>query len=311
MTKKLLLDIDPGLDDALALYMALGSDAVDVVGVTTVMGNTSLDHTTYNALSLLEFVDRSDVPVASGAAKPFSDELTMAEYIHGEGGIPTPIRDQLPKPSAESVDKHAAEFIIEQAHKHGDDLTIAAVGPQTNVALAIAKEPTLPEMIGDIYQMGGALRTTGNITPQASFNFFVDAPAAARVIQDGVPRVVGLDVTEPAYVPTDITEQFEGGGPYQQVIADILRYKSESETGSFDFDGTVASDSVVLAGILGDVLTFENTYVEVDTSGGPSNGATIYDEHGVLDESSNCKAAVDVDTAAFRDVFATSLKRLI
>ncbi|WP_129113525.1 nucleoside hydrolase [Halegenticoccus tardaugens] len=309
MTRKLLLDVDPGLDDALAMYMALGSDAVDVVGVTTVMGNTAIEHTTHNALSLLEFVGRSDVPVAKGAAKPFADELTMAEYIHGEGGIPAPIRDRLPEPTTDPVGDHAADFIVDQARKH-DDLTIAAVGPQTNVALAIAKEPELPSLVDGIYQMGGALKTTGNVTPQASFNFYVDAPAAARVVQDGYPHVVGLDVTEPAYVPSKVVDRFDGQNEYRQVVSDILRLKADNETGSFGFDGTVASDSVVLAGILDDVLTFEDAYVAVDTTSGPSNGATIYDEHGVYGEEPNCKAAVDVDPDRCRDVIVESLERL-
>ncbi|XVH33386.1 nucleoside hydrolase (plasmid) [Haloferacaceae archaeon DSL9] len=309
MTCKLLLDVDPGLDDALAMYMALGSDAVDVVGVTTVMGNTSIEHTTRNALSLLEFVDRADIPVAKGAAKPFADELTMAEYIHGEGGIPSSVRKQLPDPVHEPIDAHAADFIIEQAHEH-EDLVIAAVGPQTNIALAIAKEPELPSLVDGIYQMGGALKTTGNVTPQASFNFYVDAPAAARVVQDGYPHVVGLDVTEPAYVPSEVIDRFDGQNKYRQVLADILRLKADNETGSFGFDGTVASDSVVLAGILADVLTFEDAYVEIDTTGGPSNGATIYDEHGVYGESPNCKAAVEVDIDSCREVFIETLERL-
>jgi inosine-uridine nucleoside N-ribohydrolase len=309
VTRKLLLDVDPGIDDALAVMMALGSDDVDVVGLTTVMGNTTVDHTTQNALALLELVDRSEVPVAKGAHRPFADDLVMAEYVHGPGGMPETVRETLPEPTGDPVDEHAADFIIDRAREYGEDLTIAAVGPQTNVALALAQAP---DAVGaaDIYQMGGALTTTGNVTPQASFNFYVDAPAANRVVQGGWPHVVGLDVTEPAYLDVETRERFaEREDPYDQMVADILEYKAQGPDGKVVEGGSIVSDSVVLAGVLDDVLRFEEAYVEIDQTGGPSNGASIYDEHGVLDEEPNCNAAVDVDRDRCRDVIVSAIER--
>jgi inosine-uridine nucleoside N-ribohydrolase len=308
MTRKLLLDVDPGLDDALAILMALGNDAVDVVGLTTVMGNTTIDNTTNNALAILEWADRTGIPVARGAGEPFSDSLVMAEYVHGPGGMPESVRRALPEPTVEPVEEHAVDFIIEQAREHGEDLTIAAVGPQTNVALAMAKEPELPEMIADIYQMGGALKTTGNITPQASFNFYVDAASAARVVEHGRPKVVGLDVTEPGYLPLSVAEELHDGSEFRNIIADILDFKAQGPDGTHGFEGSIVSDSVVLAGLLDeDVLTFEEAYVEIDTTGGPSNGATIYDEHGVYEREPNCEVALDVDVPRCRDVIVDSI----
>jgi inosine-uridine nucleoside N-ribohydrolase len=311
MSEKLLLDVDPGIDDALAILMALGNDDVDVVGLTTVMGNTTIENTTRNALALLEFVDRTDVPVASGAGRPFADELVMAEYVHGPGGVPDTVREALPDPSTEPVDQHAVEFILEQAAEHGEDLTIAAVGPQTNLALAVAQDPSLPERIGDVYQMGGALKTTGNVTPQASFNFYVDAAAAARVVQDAWPTVVGLDVTEPAYLPPEARERFRGRGAYGDVVADILEYKAQGPDGAVAEGGSITSDAVVLAGLLGDSLTYEDAYVEIDTTGGPSNGATIYDEHGVYEKEPNCTVALDVDIEQCREEILSNLEKLL
>ncbi|MFB9808753.1 nucleoside hydrolase [Haladaptatus pallidirubidus] len=246
MSTKLLLDVDPGNDDAIALFIALAADDVDVVGITTVAGNTTVDNATRNTLSLLELVDRTDVPVAKGAGRPLADELEMAEHVHGPDGLPEAVREGLSDPSIEPIERHAVDFILEQAHEHGDDLTIAALGPQTNIALALAKEPSLSDMVGDIYQMGGALKTTGNVTPQASFNFYVDAAAAARVVQDARPKVVGLDVTEHVYVDTaDILALAEEAAPLPTIAA-ILEFSIEEVRSKFGHDGGLASDAVVL-----------------------------------------------------------------
>ncbi|WP_266082409.1 nucleoside hydrolase [Haladaptatus caseinilyticus] len=310
MSTKLLLDVDPGNDDAIALFMALGADNVDLVGVTTVMGNTTIENTTRNTLSLLEFVDRADVPVAKGATRPFADSLETAEHIHGPGGLPESVQKELPEPSGVPIDTHAVDFIIEQAHEYGDELTIAAVGPQTNLALAIAKEPNLPNMVGDIYLMGGALKTTGNVTPQASFNFYVDAPAAARVVQDAQPKIVGLDVTEHVYVDTeDIRALAEEPNPLS-TTASILEFSIEEVRTKFGHDGGLASDAVILTDIIDDILEFEAAYVEIDTTGGPSNGATIYDEHEVYEKPPNCEVALGVDGERYASAVLSSLRSL-
>jgi inosine-uridine nucleoside N-ribohydrolase len=309
MSTKLLLDVDPGNDDAIALFIALAADDVDVVGVTTVAGNTTVENATRNTLSLLELVDRSDVPVAEGAHRPLADSLETAEHVHGPDGLPEAVREGLPDPTAEPTETHAVEFMLEQAREHGDDLTIAALGPQTNLALAVARDPTLPEQVADIYQMGGALKTTGNVTPQASFNFYVDAAAAARVVQDARPKVVGLDVTEHVYVGTDeIRGLAEEPAPLPTMAA-ILEFSIEEVRSKFGHDGGLASDAVVLADIVNDALDFEEAYVQVDTTGGPSNGATIYDEHGVYEHAPNCEVALDVDGAVYQRTVLESLRR--
>ncbi|SEO20682.1 Inosine-uridine nucleoside N-ribohydrolase [Halogranum amylolyticum] len=308
MNTKLLLDIDPGNDDAIALFIALAADDIDVVGITTVAGNTTVENATRNALSLLELVDRTDVPVAAGADRPFADELETAEHVHGPDGLPEVVREDLSEPTAEPIDTHAVDFILDQADEHGDELTIAALGPQTNLALALAQDPSLSERVGDIYQMGGALKTTGNVTPQASFNFYVDAAAAARVVQDANPKVVGLDVTEHVYVDTeDIRALAEEENPLPTMAA-ILEFSIEEVRSKFGHDGGLASDAVVLADIVNDALEFDEAYVEIDTTGGPSNGATIYDEHGVYEKSPNCEVALGVDGEAYQKTVLEALR---
>ena len=311
MSTKLLLDLDPGNDDAIALFIALAADDIDLVGVTTVAGNTTVENATRNTLSLLDLVDRTDVPVAKGAERPFADELVTAEHVHGPNGLPETVREGLSDPTTDPIDQHAVDFIVEQAREHGDELTIAALGPQTNLALALAKEPALPDMVADIYQMGGALKTTGNVTPQASFNFYVDAASAARVVQDARPKVVGLDVTEHVYVYTeDIRALAEEADPLPTMAA-ILEFSIEEVRSKFGHDGGLASDAVVLADIVNDALEFEEAYVEVDTTGGPSNGATIYDEHGVYEQELNCEVALGVDQEAYHRTVVESLRTFV
>ncbi|WP_101297971.1 nucleoside hydrolase [Halegenticoccus soli] len=310
MSTKLLLDVDPGNDDAIATFVALANEDVDVVGLTTVMGNTTLENATHNALSLLELVDRADVPVAAGAARPLSDDLETAEHVHGPGGLPEDVRAELPEPTAEPIDAHAVEFIVEQAREHGEDLTIAAVGPSTNLALAIALEPELPDLVGNIFLMGGAMKTTGNVTPQASFNFYVDAPAASRVVQEANPKIVGLDVTEHVYVGTDEIERLLDEPAPLSTIAKILAFSVDEVKSKFGHDGGLASDAVVVSDVIGGLLTFEAAYVEIDTTGGPSNGATIYDEHGVLGREPNARVALEIDHDAYPEIVLENLEKL-
>ncbi|MXV60551.1 nucleoside hydrolase [Natronorubrum sp. JWXQ-INN-674] len=297
--ENVLLDVDPGCDDAVLLAFMLARDDVDVVGVTTVAGNTTVDNTTKNALSILEHFDRTEIPVARGCHRPIVDELELAEWVHGEDGL----RGDLPEPETEPIETHATEFIIEQAHAYGEELTIASVGPQTNLATALILEPDLPDLVGEIYQMGGAAMTSGNTTPMAEFNFYNDPAAASRVIQDGAPRMVGLDATNDASVPASTITEFQNAGAPLEVIGSWLDYPSEIVSG----DLISIHDAAVGVDIVEDVLTFEEYYAEIDTSGGPSHGAVICDEHRVLDEPANIEVAVEIDTERFCEILLDAL----
>ena len=311
MTTKLLLDVDPGNDDAIALFIALAAEDIDLVGVTTVAGNTTIENATQNTLSLLDLVDRTDVPVAKGAERPFADELVTAEHVHGPDGLPEVVQDRLRESTTEPIDQHAVDFIIEQADKHGNDLVIAALGPQTNLALAIAKDPSLPATVADIYQMGGALKTTGNVTPQASFNFYVDAASAARVVQDARPKVVGLDVTEHVYVDTEAVRSLAEQPSPLPTMAAMLEFSIEEVRSKFGHDGSLASDAVVLADVVNNALEFEEAFIRIDTSGDPSNGTTIYDEHGVYEQPPNCEVALGVDGDVYQQTVLNSLQTFV
>lgn len=302
MSEKVLLDVDPGCDDAVLLAFMLARDDVDVVGISTVAGNTTVENTTRNALAILEHFDRTDVPVARGCHRPFVDELELAEWVHGPDGL----RGDIPDPETEPIEMHATEFIIEQARKYGEDLTIAAVGPQTNLAVALARAPDLPDLVGDIYQMGGAAMTAGNTTPMAEFNFYNDPVAASRVVQDGSPRMVGLDATNRATVPPETIESFRTTGEPLAVIGDWLNYPDEITDGK----SISVHDAAVGVDIVADVLEFEEYYLEIDTTHGPSRGAVVCDVNDVHGSDPNAHVAVDIDTDQFESILLETLRSL-
>lgn len=293
MAEQVLFDVDPGCDDAVMLAMALGLDEIEVVGLSTVCGNSTVDNTTENALAILE-LGGYDIPVARGCGRPIEGELETAEWVHGPQGI----RGNLPAASSTPIDQHGAEYIVETAREYGSELTIAAVGPLPNLALALALEPELPEIVNDIYLMGGAALTIGNATPMAEANFRNDAVAASRVIQDADPKHVGLDVTNRATVTQEIIDGYQSNNGALGTVGDWLDYP-DAVTELVE-GGAAIHDAAVVADIVGDVLDYEHYYCEVDTTGGPSHGATVCDANGVLDEEPNTDVAVDIDVARYR-----------
>ena len=308
MATKVLIDTDPGVDDALALTTALGHPDLSVVGLTTVAGNTTLPNATENALSILTMAGRTDVPVAAGCERPLVGDLSTAEWVHGEGGL----RGDLPTPEADPVDAHAAEFIAGAADEYGDDLVLACIGPPTNLALAIARDPALPDRVSDVYLMGGVYRGLGNVTPAAEANFHNDPEAASRAVDDADPRLVGLDVTDRATVPRDRMRDHVADAAESDPLATVDEWLNYPED-SLDFrdDGAhVVHDTAVVADIAADVLDFEQCAVEVDMSEGPSRGASVADLRGVTGRDPNARVATDIDVETYRDAVVESTLRL-
>ncbi len=298
----LLIDADPGCDDAIAIALALASD-LDVVGITTVAGNAPVADTTRNTLSILEFLDR-EIPVARGADRPLVKRQDTAEFIHGEGGI----RGDLPEPSAEPIDVSAAEFIVERARDDGD-LTVAAIGPPTNVALALALDPDLPEYLSEVVIMGGAAGQAGNRTPTAEANLHADPDAASRLLQSADPTVVPLDVTSRAILPPEgvgLSDDTRG-----ETIREWLTYYPEDARRRFGYEGSPIHDAAVIAHLAAGVLTVEPRYLQIGTDEGPWRGALATDEFGVADQPSNGALAVDIDESRFRDLLAEVIDSLV
>lgn len=315
MSGKVLYDVDPGCDDSTMIMMSLGSDELDVVGVTTTYGNAAIEYTTRNALAILEFANRLDVPVARGCGRPFVGDANIpfepddVDAVHGTNGLTWDVSE----PAGEAIDTHAADFIVEQAREHEGELSIAAVGPQTNLALALAKEPELPQLVDQIYFMGGSAKAPGNTTPLAELNIYKDPESASRVMQEAHPRMVGVYATNQTYAPFELIDEFaDRGGPYQK-ISQILDYYPRDALDRFgQANGPVVHDSLVAADLIGDVIDFEEYYVEVGTDEGYCRGATIIDERGVIweDEEPNAELAVSVDTDAYIEILRETLESL-
>mgnify|MGYP000680410684 CR=1 FL=1 len=304
MSRKVLLDVDPGCDDAVALGLALASDELEVVGVTTVAGNTTVENATRNALSVLTLFDRTDVPVAAGCGRPLANELDTAEWIHGEGGI----KGELPDPAAEPVPAEAPAFVREMAAEHGDALTVVGLGPLTNVAVALLGDPALPERIDEVAVMGGTVHATGNRTPMAEANFHSDPAAARRVVRDANPKIAGLNVTHRAQVPPDVVD---GGSAAAEAVRTWLDYYPDQVRESVGLDHAAQHDALVVAELFADVLDYEAAPTDVVVADGDARGAVMFDEYGLTDADRSARVAVDVDVERFREVLGEQLSRLI
>lgn len=297
-----LIDTDPGCDDALALLLAL-ERGLDVIGLTTVAGNASLEDTTHNALSVLEFLGY-DLPVASGADRPLVKRQTTAEHIHGDAGI----RGTLPDPTAKPVDESAAEFIVERARTHGS-VTIVALGPLTNLALALSIDPDLPRYLDRVLIMGGAVAHPGNRTPAAEANLYADPDAASRVLQSVDPTFVSLDVTSQAILQPDglgLPQTSRGA-----TIREWLTYYPEEHREQFGYEGSPIHDAAVVANLTDSVLTTKRNYLQIETNGGPSRGALISDGAGVAGEPANASLAVDIDEQRFRTALGAAIENVL
>src|ERR1039458_4783018 len=270
---RIIIDTDPGVDDAIAILLAVRSPELKVEAVTPVAGNVPLDLTLPNAMKLLELAGRTDIPVAAGASSPLVRTLVTGKSVHGNNGLGGV---ELPEPRMRPVNETAPELIRRIVRANPGEISIVAVGPLTNVALALRSDPNLAQMIRGIVVMGGAL-SGGNVTPAAEFNFYVD-PEAARIVFDaGVPlTMVGLDVTNKALVRQEHLKILDAvKTPVCAFRANILR--ATMARWSKDGGQTVAlHDPLTVASLLDpDILKFRDYYVLIETSGEASAGQSL------------------------------------
>jgi len=298
----ILLDCDPGHDDAIALLLALGSDELELRGVTVVAGNQTLEKTTANAIRVLELARRGDVPVAVGSPRPLVREPFVAAYVHGETGLDGP---DLPPPQAEPSDQHAVDFLAERL----EGATLVATGPLTNVALLLARYPEArPERI---VLMGGAI-AEGNVTPAAEFNIWADPEAAARVFASGLDvTMVGLDVTHQALVTAAHAEQLRGAGRVGKVVAELLDFYGVFHREVYGFDGSPIHDAVAVAHVIDPtLLELQHLNVRVDCESELCRGRTVVDvwRRSGLEPTAN--VAVGIDSERFLTLLLDRLSRL-
>jgi len=283
--RRIIIDTDPGIDDALAIFLALRSPELKVEAITPVAGNVPLDLTLPNALRLVEIAGRTDVPVAAGASHPLVRRLVTAGHVHGVNGL---AGVEFPEPKIKPVRETAPELIRRIVRENPGEITIVAVGPLTNVALALRADPELAGMIPAITIMGGSL-SGGNITPAAEFNLYVD-PEAARIVFDAnIPlTMVGLDVTRKCLVNEQHIKQLEAANnPVSQAAGKIMRATYERMRHGGEVTDIALHDALAVASLIDhDVITRKDYYVEVETVGEWTAGQTLgYDGHGPIRKS--------------------------
>jgi inosine-uridine nucleoside N-ribohydrolase len=301
-----LIDCDPGQDDAIALLLALASRELEVLGVTTVAGNQTLPKTTLNALKVLELAGRADVPVAAGAERPLVGELVVAADAHGESGLDGP---DLPPPRARPVAEHAVDFLAARLRVSERPVTLVALGPLTNVALLLARHPESTARVDRVVLMGGAIGA-GNMTAAAEFNIWTDPEAAQRVFESGLDvTMVGLDVTNRAVLTGEHADRLRSSGRVGLAAAQMIDFYLGFYEDAYEHGGAPIHDALAVAHLIrpGLVTTLER-HVAVDTTAGICRGRTVVDmrlRRALPDP--NAHVAVDVDTPAFVDLLLERL----
>ena len=293
----LILDVDTGIDDALALLFAAASDEAELVGVTTVAGNVEVEHVTRNTLAVLELAGRGDVEVAIGAAAPLCRVLTPTPETHGPEGIG---RATVPPPAASASARGAAQLIVETARARPGEVTLVAHGPLTNVAAAVLWEPELPRLLKRLVVMGGTFREAGNTTPVTEWNMTVDPEAAACVLRrfghDGAPPplLMGLDVTQKAaLLPHHLADlrKRAGDGPLVRFVEDSLDFYFDFHERYDGFRGAHVHDPFVVGSVLDPSLLSAHRLlaVGVELGGERTAGMTYADWKGTGGEEPNCE----------------------
>ena len=307
MAQPIILDCDPGHDDAIALVLALASPELDVKAITSSAGNQTPDKTLRNVLRMLTLLKRTDIPVAGGAVKPLMRELIIADNVHGESGLDGPA---LPEPDFAPQNCTAVELMAKVLRESAEPVTLVATGPQTNVALLLNSHPELHSNIARIVIMGGAMGL-GNWTPAAEFNIFVDPEAAEIVFQSGLPIVMaGLDVTHRAQIMAQDIERFRSvGNLVATTVAELLDFFMEyHKAEKWGFHGAPLHDPCTIAWLLKpEMFTTVERWVGVETQGKYTQGMTVVDYYSLTGNKPNTTVMVDIDREAFVDLLAERL----
>lgn len=271
---RVIIDTDPGVDDAFALLFAMRSPELKIEAITAVSGNVPLELTLPNALRMVEIAGRTDIPVAAGAKVPLLRRLVTATYAHGNNGLGGAV---FPEPKTKPADEPAAELISRIIRKYPGEVTLIPVGPLTNIATALNTDPNLAPLVRGITLMGGSL-TGGNITPAAEFNIYVDPEAAKIVFQSGIPiTMVGLDVTRKTTLTDNHVRTLEGARtPVSLAAAKIARNAIDHTREQGFLVGPNMHDSLAVAAFLDrSILKFKDYYVDIETTGELTAGETV------------------------------------
>ncbi|MCX6423291.1 MAG: nucleoside hydrolase [Actinobacteria bacterium] len=298
---KVVLDCDPGHDDAIAIMLACASPEIELVAVTTVAGNVTLEHTTRNALRVLDLIGRADIPVAAGRDRPLFRDLSTAAVMHGESGLAGPLEVE---PSRGPSDLTALQLIEQVLVSAVEPVTLVATGPLTNIADVITQLPEIHARIREIVIMGGAVEL-GNWTPAAEFNIWVDPDAAKIVFESGISlTMIGLEVTHKAWLTNEHADQLRGSGRPGEFVAELLDHFVKFHQDRFGWPGAPIHDAVTIAHLIDPTLvTTLAMNVQIDTNSSLCMGRTVADRWSVTGLPANVHVGLDID----RDRFVTLL----
>jgi inosine-uridine nucleoside N-ribohydrolase len=271
--RHIILDTDMGIDDALALFLVLSSPEIKLEAITTVSGNVPVEVGTRNALTLLELAKRTDIPVARGCDRPLMRQPIDATHIHGDNGLGNAVLDD---PHITPVTQHAVEFLIEKIIAERNKITLVCIGPLTNVALALRREPCIADYIDEVVIMGGALRVPGNVTPAAEYNIYADPHAAHIVLHAGWPiRLISLDVTNVTVVTPERIAKLQDNQVIK-LIKHMIDYYFRLSAALDNANGFPMHDPLCVGAVLQpELITWEPAYVDVELASSLTLGATI------------------------------------
>jgi inosine/uridine nucleosidase len=318
--RKIVIDCDPGHDDAMAILMAHGDPTIDICAITTVAGNQTLEKTTLNARRVCTVAGITDVPIAAGCDRPLLRKLVTAGETHGESGLDGP---SFGEPTVPVTDVHAIDLIIELVMASPGEITLVPTGPLTNIAMALRKQPRLAENVREVVLMGGAY-TRGNSTPAAEFNIFVDPEAAAAVFDAGWPlTMIGLDLTHQALATPAIVERISAlGTPISGIVVELIQFftSTYARVGSglrprkgqlSTFTAPPIHDACCIARIIRpELVSCVETFVAVETSGSWSSGMTLVDFDNRWGRNPNALVATELDFNGFWDLMISALDRI-
>ncbi len=308
---KVIIDTDPGQDDAAAIMLALGSPEIDVLGITAVAGNVPLALTERNARMVCEMCGRTDIKVYAGADKPLSRPLVTAEHVHGKTGLDGP---ELFEPSFPLQPGHAVDFIVQTLMNEAPGtVSLCPIGPLTNIALALQKEPAITGRIQQIVLMGGGYFAQGNITPAAEFNIFVDPEAAAVVFACGAPVIMmPLDVTHKVMTTKSRVEKIRAvDNRAARALTEMLLFYERFDEAKYGTDGGPLHDPTTIAWLLKpDLFAGRECNVEIETTSKLTRGATVVDWWGVTKRGKNALVLGDVNADGFFDLLTERLANL-
>ncbi|WP_417721701.1 nucleoside hydrolase [Salipiger sp.] len=312
MARRIIIDTDPGQDDAVAILLALSSPQdVEVLGITAVAGNVPLALTARNARIICELAGKPETPVFAGCDAPLGRPLVTAEHVHGKTGLDGPV---LPEPTMPLQDRHAVDFLIDTLRSEpGGSVTLCPLGPLTNIATAFLRAPDIVSRVEGIVLMGGAYFEVGNITPTAEFNIYVDPEAADIVFRSGVPlTVMPLDVTHKALVTKERNDAFRAiGTPVGEAVAQMTEFFERFDKEKYGSLGAPLHDPCVTAWLLKpELFTGRHINVEIETKSPLTLGMTVADWWGVTSRPANATFMGGIDADGFFALLTERLARL-